>query len=313
MNFSANLREELSRIPVRRACCRKSALSALFHTAGSLSLSRHGFSLELTSRSEEVLDFALRLSEDYGLTEQDVLTGESGGTKSLKFSQAFSERVLGDLGIVRTDEEGPHVQRGIAAERIAQPCCRKQYVKGAFLGCGTVKINASSGYHLEMSLTNTTLCAQLAGVLNEEGFRFKYSERAEHAALYLKDAEEISDFLAYLGASRSVLELQELLLTRRRKNQDNRKNNCYLANVDKSFDASIRQVEDISVIEAKLGLSRLEEDLRRTCEERLDHPEATLAELAERLGISKSGLNHRMRRLRALAERLRGKPPEKEG
>ena len=310
MKFSDVLRDELTKSFPRRECCRLALLSALFHTAGSLALSKSGLALEFATKSEEVLGYALKGLEEFSLSERDVLLGESNGSRILKFSQNFSTNLLERLQVICYDREGVHVVRGIAPELVARPCCVKQYIKGVYLGCGTVKINGLSGYHLECNFTNETLCAQVAGLLNGEGFSFKYAERRETRALYLKDGEAISDFLAYLGASKSVLELQELLLERRLKNTDNRKNNCYLANVDKSFDASIRQVEDISVIEEALGLEQLEEDLKRTCEARLDHPDATLAELAALLGVSKSGASHRLRKVRALAEQLKRREPD---
>ena len=313
MNFSVLLKRELTSVPLRRDCCKLAFFSALVHVAGSLSLSRAGISLEIATRSEDVMQYLVRTLAGLSVQHEDLLLGESGGVRNLKFSQATSEALLLKLGILTGTGAERHVQREMLPDLIQSPCCRRSFVKGAFLGCGSVKINASSGYHLEFFISNPSFCAQLAGILNGEGFRFKYAERAEHGVLYLKDGEEISDFLAYLGASKSVLDLQDLLLARRLKNADNRKNNCYLANVDKSFDASIRQVEDISAIERGLGLAELEPDLRRTCEQRLDHPEWTMAELADALGISKSGLNHRFRRLREIADAIRARERESEG
>lgn len=307
MSFAGDLKAELLRTRPPHNCCQTALLSALFHTAGSLTLSRSGLAAELLTKSEALIAYALRLLRlaypDF--SGSDFLEGETNGCRNLRFSQEFSDRLLRDLRLLAGGEE-PHVERGISAGLIEKPCCKKSYVKGAYLGCGTVKINRSSGYHLEFALSGGTFCAQFAGLLNGEGFRFKYAERGENLALYLKDAEEISDFLAYLGASHSVLALQELLLERQNNNSLNRRNNCYLANVDKSVDASIRQVGYISVIEERVGLDNLDEDLRRTCEVRLDHPDASIAELAGLLGITKSGANHRLRRLREIAARALG-------
>lgn len=306
MSFAGDLKAELLRTRPSQNCCQTALLSALFHTAGSLSLSRTGLAAELVTKSEPLLAYALKnLHLAYSdFSEEDFLAGETNGCRNLRFSQGFSDRLLRDLLLLVRDGEGEtHVERGIAPRLTEKPCCRKAYIKGAYLGCGTIKINRSSGYHLEFSLSGGPFCAQLAGLLNGEGFRFKYAERGENVALYLKDAEEISDFLAYLGASHSVLALQELLLERQKNNSLNRRNNCYLANVDKSVDASIRQVGYISVIEERVGLSNLDEELRRTCELRLDHPDASIAELAELLGITKSGANHRLRKLKELARR----------
>ena len=313
MSFAGDLKNELLRTFPRRGCCRRAMLSAIFHTAGSLSLSRTGLSAELSVKSDLLPVYTLKLLQAHFLefSEADFLAGETNGRNTLRFSQEFSASLLAELRLLVENDAGEtHVERGIDPDLIASDCCKKAYIKGAYLGCGTVKINRSSGYHLEFPFSGEALGAQFAGILNGEGFRFKYAERGDVFALYLKDAEAISDFLAYLGASHAVLDLQELLLERQNNNSLNRRNNCYLANVDKSVSASLRQVGYISVVEERVGLDNLEEDLRRTCELRLDRPDATLAELAELLGVSKSCVNHRLRKLKEIALRALGKESE---
>ena len=131
-------------------------------------------------------------------------------------------------------------------------------------------------------------------------------KRKESFILYLKNSESISDFLALLSASKSVMELQNLILSRYVNNVSNRQNNCIIANAIKNFDAAINQVYSISIIEKHLKISSLTKPLQEAAKLRMDNPECSIEELAKLAGITKSGMNHRLRKLNEIAEGIKG-------
>jgi len=128
--------------------------------------------------------------------------------------------------------------------------------------------------------------------------------RRDSYVLYIKSAEEIKDFIAFLPAPVSVLKLTDFMINRELKNRSNRQKNCDIANVNKQVEAATKQLASIEKIEKIIGLDTLKEDLRRTAIARMDNPELTLGELAELLNVSKSCLNHRLRKLNVIAEEL---------
>ena len=194
--------------------------------------------------------------------------------------------------------------------------CPAAYLRGAFLACGTVT-NPSTDYHLEFSLPHHLLSRDLLTLMQELGFRARLVHRKGSQVIYLKESEQIEDALTLMGATGASLELMNVKMVKDIRNAANRIANCENANIDKTVTASLAQIEAIRQIERLQGLDGLPEELRELARLRLENPDMSLRELGEQLSepLSRSGVNHRLRRILEFAQGLSGKrrPPEEGG
>lgn len=190
----------------------------------------------------------------------------------------------------------------------------KSFCIGAFLGCATSSIKISdlpqnittSGYHLEFDSKNHEFLLLLSEYLAQFDINAKILKRKNNFVLYVKDAEQVSDVLALVGASNSVIELQNEIVKREFRNKINRQTNCESGNIAKMVNASMKQIDAIEKIESTIGLSSLAPDLEEVAILRLANPEESLTDLLKlsTLNLTKSGLNHRLRKLISIADNL---------
>ena len=157
---------------------------------------------------------------------------------------------------------------------------RKNIVKGAFLGAGSVN-NPQKNYHLEMIFAKEKNAKFILGICEEYGINFKEIKVNDKYQLYLKEGEEISRFLALIGANRAVLRFEEVRVMKQMKNQVNRKVNCETANLNKTIDASIRQIEDIDLLKKKGKFHQLPKELKEVAMLRLENPDLSLQALSQ--------------------------------
>jgi len=192
-------------------------------------------------------------------------------------------------------------------ERSLHSCCRSAYLRGVFLAAGSVA-NPELAHHLELVVDPRDL-RFLRGLLRAMGLQPGVNRRSRGLALYFKDSREIVKALSLMGAHGAVLTYENVLVYKNMRNHVNRLVNCETANLSKAIEAGMRQAETIRFIAERIGLANLPQALREVAELRLRYPEATLKELGEMLSpqVGKSGVNHRLRRLEALAETLKTK------
>jgi len=183
---------------------------------------------------------------------------------------------------------------------------RKNIVKGAFLGAGSVN-NPEKNYHLEISFNETKNSDFIKGICKEFGVNFKQINVNEKYQLYLKEGEEISRFLALIGANRAVLKFEDVRVMKEMKNNVNRKVNCETANLNKTVDAAIRQIEDINFIKKMKKFDDLPNELKDVAILRLENPDLSLKDLSELIEppIGKSGINRRLKKIHEFAEELK--------
>ena len=186
---------------------------------------------------------------------------------------------------------------------------RAAYVRGAFLGSGSVTVpeegkSGNTGYHLEFVFSNYQTATDFCEILSEAYFMPKLTARKESYVVYFKTIDEISDLLAFIGATKAVLTVSEIAVEKDMNNDMNRKINCEMSNMVKQMDASVKQIRAIDKIEETIGLKSLPEGLRQVAEARLKFKKNTLSEIADELGITKSCLNHRFRKIIEIAENL---------
>ena len=179
----------------------------------------------------------------------------------------------------------------------------KALARGAFLGSGSVN-NPENKYHLEVVLSNNKNASSIKKMLEKMQIDFKALERKNGYSLYMKDGEEISNFLAFIGANNSVLKFEEIRVLREMKNNVNRKVNCETANLNKTINAAVKQIEAIKKLKESGKLESLNSNLKEIASLRVENPDATLTELGQMLQnpIGKSGVNHRLNQLIELSK-----------
>ena len=183
--------------------------------------------------------------------------------------------------------------------------CDAELLAALFLKCGTVS-DPEKSYHLEFLCDSDEEADTAAGALARLGISAGITRRKGRIAVYIKGREGISDLLAALGAYNALLEFENALVLKEMRGGIQRRVNCETANISKTVSASMKQVEDIRYIESTAGLSFLPETLRQAAKLRMDFPEATLSELADRLpGTGRSGINHRLRKISKIADDMR--------
>lgn len=179
----------------------------------------------------------------------------------------------------------------------------KALARGAFLGSGSVN-NPENKYHLEVVLSNNKNASSIKKMLEKMQIDLKALERKNGYSLYMKDGEEISKFLAFIGANNSVLKFEEIRVLREMKNNVNRKVNCETANLNKTINAAVKQIEAIKKLKESGKLESLNSNLKEIASLRVENPDATLTELGQMLQnpIGKSGVNHRLNQLMELSK-----------
>lgn len=218
-----------------------------------------------------------------------------------------------DFDAVLTEEEVKELlqKAGGAAEPVSplvikNSCCKRAFLRGAFLSAGSIS-DPQKGYHLEFVCTSEKKAKQLQEVLHEFDIEAKVVLRKKYYVVYLKEGAAIVDLLNVCEAPVSLMNLENLRILKEMRNSVNRRVNCETANISKTVTASTRQIEDIEYIREHYGFGKLPDSLREMAEIRLEYPDAPLKELGEHLNptVGKSGVNHRLRKLSELAEKIR--------
>lgn len=187
----------------------------------------------------------------------------------------------------------------------------KAYIRGAFFSRGSVNDPKTSRYHLEFLFDRKHEAIFVQRLLNEFDLDSKILLRNKKIMIYIKDSEKISDFLKIIDAYKAVMYYENIMIFREQKNMTNRLNNCEQANIEKTITTCNDQINDINLILEKLGIDLVDDKLKEAISYRLKYPESSLTELSEIISletnntITKSGLNHRFRKIKALANKLR--------
>ena len=215
--------------------------------------------------------------------------------------------ILDDLGIL----QGLQIKEHVPLELLSDDGMIRSYLRGAFLAGGSVNNPETSRYHLEIYSLYEEHNTMIAEMMNKYNLNARVTSRRSGFIVYLKEAEKIADFLSLIGATSGMLRFEDVRIMRDMRNSVNRLVNCENANMDKVATASNKQIENIQLIDSTVGLGVLPPKLREIAETRLQHQEVSLKELGELIPggpISKSGVNHRLRKINAYAEKLRTDP-----
>lgn len=202
------------------------------------------------------------------------------------------------------DETGmPVLSDVVDGVLIQQSCCKRAYIRGAFLAAGSIS-NPNKSYHFEVVCHTMNQAKQLQEVINSFDMDAKIVERKKHYVVYLKEGSQIVDILNVMEAHIALMNLENVRILKEMRNSVNRKVNCETANISKTVNAAVKQLEDIIYIRDNMGLETLPDNLREIAALRLEYPEAPLKELGTYLTppVGKSGVNHRLRKISIIAE-----------
>jgi len=312
MNFKEEIKKEIISKTLKDKCCKKSFLIGLIRGGGTLFSSEEGLGLDFTVKSEELASICtnyLRTLFDYEVRTMSVIEDKLTGLEKFKISICGqdSEEVLVKLGVLIREGEELSVNMDFFGDFAKKECCLKSFFRGLFITTGVVTTpsnDSSTGYHLELSFSHSKTASLVNLKLLDNGVHTKIMRRKGKFVVYIKSVEEIKNFLAFLSLPLSVLKLTELIIEREITNASNRATNCDLANVEKQVEASAKQISAINKIK-KYNQSLLSDTLKEVAEARLTYKDETLVELSSRLNISKSCLNHRLRRIIAIADGIK--------
>ncbi len=310
MSFSFEVKNELNRIEETNNCCKKHELAGLLRAGliyrtyqgkkrilfitENAPLSRHVFSRvkELYHNIPEVIMLKTRRFRNHAVYR-------------LEFTHLFQELengLLKKMGISISSDGEELIYEPYA---IRNKCCKRAYLRGGFLATGSIS-DPDRSYHLEITFPSRLLAEEYIHFLKEFGIESRHIIRKGHFLVYLKEGQEIVDFLNVVGAHGALMQLENIRIVKDMRNQVNRIVNCETANLEKTVNASYRQVENIRVIKERIGLESLPEGLFEIARLRLENPDESLLELGKMLNpsLSKSGVNHRLRKIDKIAESL---------
>lgn len=300
ISFAGKVKNELCRVGISRQCCaRAEGYGVLLYgntfTPGEIRI--------ITENG----DFAARLpklfQKAFGV-KFDRVPEETNGKGKLIFGITATEKlekIINTLGYDARQLTALHVNFGILEE----DCCRTAFLRGAFLAGGSVT-DPEKQYHLELATSHVPASREVQALMEEMGFLPRSIRRGADALLYFKQSEHIEDFLTKIGAPAAAMDIMTAKVDKEIRNGANRAMNCDMANVNKTLDAAQEQVGAIEKLRRSARWDTLPEKLRQTAALRLEYPELSLVQLAEKCDppVTKSCMNHRMRKLMEEAKEL---------
>ena len=303
MSFSLITKGELARVVDQKRCCRLAELAALIKTNGVLKIGeKQQVTLNIRTENASVARKVFLLGKELFQVAADVVARRK---MQLKKNNIYAISISGPTMVILREtgllnREG-ELLTGINKKLVRRDCCRRAYLRGTFLGSGSLT-NPGSGYHLEIVLGSRQYAQEVGQLLKKMSFHPGLTVRKKGYVLYLKEAEQIAGCLSMMGAHTAVLNFENVRICKEMRNQVNRLVNCETANLGKIINASLEQQKTIHFLASAIGLEKLPPQLRQVAEARLTYPEASLQELGELLELSKSGVRHRLRRLAEMAQ-----------
>lgn len=304
MSFSSEVKKELCSLPSGGRHCDIAELAGMINTCGSFTDGR----LKIQTENPVVAKKYFTLLKRTFCISSEV----SMGMQTFKRAKVYcvytndiqqTDKVLRATGILSTK---PEPWKHLNPIVVRSDCCKRSYVRGAFLAGGSVS-DPEKSYHMEFVNTKQSLAHTLMTLLNQMELNAKLIQRKSYYVVYLKEGANIVDLLNIMGAHKSLLDLENLRILKDMRNSVNRIVNCETANINKIVAAAIAQIEDIAYIERTCGIGSLPEQLEEVARARLANPEASLKEIAAMLGsaVGKSGVNHRLRKISEIAGNLK--------
>ena len=321
MSFSNKVKEELVKALPQARHCRIAELAALIGMSGTADL-RDSLVFENRPSSIKAQILVRRLFGFETGTEKEAVPAESESRRGV-YTLTYGEKEVSAImetvkikksgaQIIGVDKQGQNIHNTLRNDTVpgmhvcTQTCCKRAFLRGAFLACGSLS-DPEKDYHLEFVLKNGAQADMLRSVLASLSVDAGTVMRKKAHVLYIKDSEMIATVLTLADATVALMDLENIRILKEVRNDVNRRVNCETANIGKTVRAASKQVEEIRFLASRPGFDELPEELKVTAALRLEHPEVSLSELAmlHPVSVSRSGINHRLRRLCELAERIK--------
>ena len=307
MSFSDQVRNEITREDNSNENCHLAELAAIVKVEGSLQISNNKIGLKMISQKAVVARELYKLLKEKYNFKTEIRVGKKSSFDKGNYyiinipPQEGIKNLLIEIGIIDKDFSFNH---DIKKEFLEKQSCRKAYLKGLFLATGMLA-DPNSEYHLEFFVKYEDYIEELKKLFEKIDVDIKKRKRNSNYSLYVKKVEDIIKILNLIGAKNTQLKIENTRILKEVKNKVNRKVNLETANLSRTAIAAQKQLENIEIINQTLGLSKLSSSLQEIADLRRENPYASLKELGEMIGISKSGVNHRLRRIKKIAEDIK--------
>lgn len=307
MSYTTNIKEEISKIENTKSEI-IAELAGFIRNNGAITENKITLTTENITTVERIKYFLKNVYEiETEITTKDNMNFSKNELYALEIETKVN-LVLQDIGLIDKNNQPletlPTYIIG-ANEEI------RAYLRGVFLSCGSINDPKTSRYHMELFIAQPEEAILVQKLLNLFDLNAKILGREKGFMIYIKEAEKISDFIKILGANKAVMYFEDVRIYREQKNKTNRLNNCEQANIDRVIATATEQLEQIKIIEDTSSIELLDEKTKETLEYRKKYPEASLKELAEIISfetgktLTKSGLSHRLRKIKELADQLK--------
>lgn len=315
MSFSSTVKDELCRLENQSECCTISELAAVVRLNGTAAaVPAGGYNIRITTENAAFARWVYSSIRRLCDISSEVTIRKSRKLKKHVSYMLFITPASGSASLIekigaKVVQEDPQRQPELVLPELADQkrmCCKKAYLRGAFLAGGSIS-DPEKTYHLELTSRTMEQAGELKHLLRGFGLHARTILRKGGYVTYLKEGENIVDFLNIAGAHKALMELENVRILKGMRNNVNRIVNCETANLEKTVNASVRQIENIKYIADNIGLDSLPPGLREIAELRLEYSDSNLAELGQLLTppLGKSGVNHRLRKLDSIAEKHR--------
>jgi DNA-binding protein WhiA len=312
MSFSVKVKNEVCRNVKISKDEAVAELSAIMKVSGTLLIGGHKqFTFKVTTENPAIARLVFKILKEHFNIQTKIMVKRSNSLKKnnvymMMITEEMGVRdILKEVGLLKEIDNMYSLDYSIPETIFEREDMKRAYIRGAFLGGGSIS-NPEKTYHLEFVTHDEDYSRELSSLINRYGLTSKVIQRKSSFVVYLKEGEQIVDLLNIIGAHASLLELENVRILKEMRNNVNRLVNCETANLSKTVNAAVRQVESIKLIEREIGLRRLPKNLREIAELRLNYPDESLKELGEMLipAVGKSGVNHRLRRIEKIAEEI---------
>ena len=312
-SFSSKVKGEICRYQDITREDALAELSAIMKVSGTLAFSGRQISFKITTENPGAARLIFSLLKEHFDIHSKLMVKKGNALKKNNIYMIVMTEEMGvkdllyETGIFKEVDSVMSLSYGIEPEMVNEDEKARAYIRGAFLGGGSIS-NPEKTYHLEFVTHSEEYAKDLSKLINRFSLNSKVIQRKNSFIVYIKEGEQIVDLLNILGAHTCLLELENIRIMKEMRNNVNRLVNCETANLSKTVNAAVRQVESIKLIQNQIGLQRLPQNLREIAELRLNYPDESLKELGEMLEppVGKSGINHRLRKIEKIAEELRG-------
>lgn len=313
MSFSLDVKNEISRLISDDLDVQMMELSAMLRTSGALKIvGLNKLAFDITTENPAVARKIFIIIKNCFDINVEIQVNQNGRIKKNKIyylsvsNEQGANLILKELGIINIEDDKIYFLDNIPSEMISKKENKRAYIRGAFLGSGSVT-DPNKKYHMEFAITDIDFGKKLIKLLSSCGVSSKMIERKGTNVVYIKDSEKISDVLNIIGAHKALLELENIKAKKQILNDVNRQVNCEKANIDKIINTAARQIESIDYIVERKGIKYLPENLQKIAKLRKKYYDLDLLALGQKMKppLGKSGVNYRLKKIDEIAEKLR--------